>query len=76
LNFATSNVGVQEQPRRPGTTLTDVVPVQLEWQDGYILPPERPGLGIELDRDAARRSPFQMTENPHLHRLDGSFTNW
>ena len=76
LNLATSNVAVQEQPRRPGTTLTDVVPVQVEWQDGYLLPPTRPGLGIVFDREAARKSPFQMTEPPHLHREDGSFTNW
>ncbi|MBV8719159.1 MAG: mandelate racemase/muconate lactonizing enzyme family protein [Chloroflexi bacterium] len=76
LNLATSNVAVQEQPRRPGTSLTDVVPVQVDWQDGYLLPPTRPGLGVVFDRDAARRSPFQMTEPPHLHRLDGSFTNW
>jgi galactonate dehydratase len=76
LNLACPNVAVQEQPRRPGTWLTDVVPIQVEWQDGYLLPPTRPGLGIEFDREAARKSPFQMTEPPHLHRLDGSFTNW
>ena len=76
LNLATSNMAVQEQPRRPGTTLTDVVPVQVEWQDGYLLPPTRPGLGIVFDREAARAHPFQITESPHLHREDGSFTNW
>ncbi len=76
LNLATSNFGVQEQPRRTGTVLTDVVPVQPEWKDGYLLPPTRPGLGIEFDRDAARKHPFQMRELPHLRRLDGSFTNW
>jgi L-alanine-DL-glutamate epimerase-like enolase superfamily enzyme len=75
LNLASSNVGVQEQPRRPGTTLTDVFPVQVEWEDGYLLPPTRPGLGVELDREAARRSPFRMTEPPHLRRLDGALTN-
>jgi galactonate dehydratase len=76
LNLACSNVGVQEQPRRPGTTLVDVVPVQVPWDDGYLLPPSRPGLGIEFDREAARRLPFQMTEPPHLRRRDGSVTNW
>jgi L-alanine-DL-glutamate epimerase-like enolase superfamily enzyme len=76
LNLACSNVAVQEQPRRPGTWLTDVVPVQVEWEDGYLLPPTRPGLGVEFDREAARRSPFKMTESPHLHRLDGALTNW
>ena len=76
LNLASPYVGVQEQPRRPGTVLTDVVPVQMEWQDGYLLPPQRPGLGIEFDREAARAHPFQMAELPHMRRLDGSVTNW
>ena len=76
LNLACPNVGVQEQPRRPGTMLTDVVPVQMEWKDGYLLAPTRPGLGVEFDRAAAKAHPFQMTEPPHLRRADGSFTNW
>jgi L-alanine-DL-glutamate epimerase-like enolase superfamily enzyme len=76
MNLACPNFGVQEQPRRPGTTLTDVIPVQVDWEDGYLLPPTRPGLGVEFDREAALRSPFRMTELTHLRRLDGSFTNW
>jgi L-alanine-DL-glutamate epimerase-like enolase superfamily enzyme len=76
LNLACPNVGVQEQPRRTNTVLTDVVPVQPEWEDGYLLPPTRPGLGIEFDRAAAKRHPFQLSELPHLRRLDGSVTNW
>lgn len=76
LNLACPNVAVQEQPVQPGTLLTDVVPVQPGWHDGYLLASTRPGLGIEFDREAARRHPFQMTDLPHLHRLDGSITNW
>jgi L-alanine-DL-glutamate epimerase-like enolase superfamily enzyme len=76
FNLATSNFGVQEQPRKPGTMLTDVVIGQAEWEDGYILAPHKPGLGIEFDREAAKAHPFQKTELPHLRRLDGSFTNW
>lgn len=76
LNLATPNFGVQEQPRKPGTLVTDIVPVQPEWEDGYLLPPTRPGLGVEFDREAAKKNPFQMRELPQLRRLDGSFTNW
>ncbi len=76
LNLACPNFGVQEQPGRPGTLLPDVVPVQPAWEDGYLLPPTLPGLGIEFDREAAERHPFQMRELPHLRRLDGSLTNW
>ena len=77
LNLACSNVGVQEQPRKPGTSLTNVIPVQVDWEDGYLLPPDRPGLGVEFDREAAKKHPFQPRQGRrHLHRLDGSFTNW
>src|SRR5215212_3880079 len=76
LNLACPNFGVQEQPRKTGTVLTDVVPVQPEWADGYLLASDRPGLGIEFDREAARKHPFQIAELPQLRRLDGSFTNW
>ena len=76
LNLACNNFGVQEQPRRPGTMLTDVVPLQVEWDDGYLLPPARPGLGVEFDREAARAHPYQVWHHPQLRRLDGSVTNW
>lgn len=76
FNLATPNFAVQEQPRKPGTMLTDVVPIQIPWEDGYLLPPSLPGLGIVFDREAALAHPFQLTEIPHLHRADGSFTNW
>ncbi len=76
LNLSCPNVGVQEQPRRPGTWLTDVVPVQIEWEDGYLLPPQRPGLGVEFDREAAKKYPMQEQHRIILHREDGAFTNW
>jgi L-alanine-DL-glutamate epimerase-like enolase superfamily enzyme len=76
LNLATSNFGVQEQPRKTGTVLTDVVPVQPVWENGYLLPPELPGLGIEFDREAAKAHPYQEVQGPMLQRGDGSFTNW
>jgi galactonate dehydratase len=77
LNLASSNVGVMEQPQRPGTAMTAVVPGQVEWRDGYLLPPTKPGLGIEFDVAAARR--LRTDEVPPrtlLRRDDGSFTNW
>jgi mannonate dehydratase len=56
--------------------LTDIILNQPQWQDGYLLPSTQPGLGIEFDREAAKRYPFQMVELPQLRRLDGSVTNW
>jgi galactonate dehydratase len=76
LNLASPNVGVMEMPRKPGSMLTDVVPVQVPFEDGYLLPPDAPGLGIVFDEEAAKQHPFQMRELPHWRRLDGSVTNW
>ena len=76
LNLSCPNFAVQEQPRKTGTILTDVVPVQPIWEDGYLLAPTTPGLGIEFDREAAKAHPFRMTGLPQVRRLDGSFTNW
>ena len=76
LNLSCPNVGVQEQPRKPGTWLQDVVPVQIEWEDGYLLPPTGPGLGVEFDREAAKKHPMQEQQRIILHRPDGGFTNW
>ncbi len=76
LNLSCPNFGVQELPRRPGESLPDVVLNQPEWVDGYLLPPDRPGLGIEFDREAIKRYPFEITGLPIIRRADGSFTNW
>jgi len=36
----------------------------IEWDDGYLIPPEKPGLGIELDRDAFERYTDTYREEP------------
>ncbi|MCH7653855.1 MAG: mandelate racemase/muconate lactonizing enzyme family protein, partial [Chloroflexi bacterium] len=35
LCMASTNVGVQEMPRRPGSFATDLFPKQIGWEDGY-----------------------------------------
>ena len=38
--------------------------------------PRRPGLGVEFDETKAAQQEFRFWEAPHLHRRDGSYTNW
>ncbi|GAB4391818.1 MAG: mandelate racemase/muconate lactonizing enzyme family protein [Kiloniellaceae bacterium] len=33
----------------------------IEWEDGYVIPPEDPGLGVELDEAVARAHPYEGT---------------
>ncbi len=76
LCLATPNFAVQELREEPGNDMPDLVLNQPDWEDGYLLPPTAPGLGIELNLDALGKYPFEMTELPHLRRPDGSVTNW
>ena len=77
LCMASTNVGVQEMPKRPGTYATDLFPVQIEWEDGYAYATDRPGLGVEFDEEVAANRPAPFTSWPTLlRRNDGAFTNW
>ena len=77
LCMASTNVGVQEMPRRPGSFSTDLFPKQIGWEDGYAFAPDEPGLGVELDEELAASRRGEMTSwAPLLLRNDGAFTNW
>ena len=52
----------------------------IRWEDGYILPPEAPGLGIAFDEDLARAHPYtgkglhlEMQEAPCDYRHGNRF---
>ena len=77
LCMASTNVGVQEMPRRPGSFATDLFPQQIEWEEGYAFNPGRPGLGVDFDEAvAATRQVSARAWPPLLRRNDGAFTNW
>lgn len=76
LSLSTPNFAVQELPRLPNESMPEVVLNQPVWEDGYLLPPTAPGLGIEFDREAIKKYPFEVIGLPKLTREDGSFTNW
>lgn len=77
LCLASALVGVQELPRPPMTSLTDLFPVQMPFADGYLLPPEGPGLGLEFNEDAlVNDAPPPSGPPSGYQRDDGSYTNW
>lgn len=77
LDLAVDNFAVQECARPPGAVLADLFPVQVPFADGYLLPPDRPGLGVEIDLQAAAKyPPLADGDCPRLERADGAFTNW
>jgi 2-dehydro-3-deoxyphosphogalactonate aldolase len=41
----------------------------LRWQDGYVLLPTDPGLGVELDEEVVRAHPYNG-DDLHLEMVD------
>ena len=77
LCMASTNVGVQEMPRAPGTFATALFPRQIAWQDGYAWCRDEPGLGVAFDETVAAANPAPLNGwAPQLRRPDGAFTNW
>ena len=77
LCMASTNVGVQEMPARPGSIDADLFPAQIEWQDGYAYSADRPGLGVDIDMAVAEhRAEEPGGFAPSLRRNDGALTNW
>ena len=77
LCMASTNVGVQEMPRRPGSYATDLFPKQIEWESGYAWCPDEPGMGVDFNEELAVNRIVEPTGwPPQLRRNDGSFTNW
>ncbi len=45
----------------------DILKKPIQWEDGYVIPPTGPGLGVELDEDVALANPYlggQLTLEP------------
>src|SRR4051794_2588068 len=75
FNLACPNFGICELAFAPALDSPFFAGVP-EVVDGALVPSGRPGLGIELDRDAALASRPGPHTLPRLHRPDGAFTNW
>ncbi len=61
----------------PNSVYDDVTfPVQLKLDGTMIRVPDAPGLGVEVNEEHIKAQEFKFWEAPHLHRRDGSVTNW
>jgi galactonate dehydratase len=77
FDLATPNFLIQEDMLGDVPWRFDVVKTQLHSENGFWLPPESPGLGVEVDEKEARKHPFQqeVLEQMVFHP-DGSVAEW
>ncbi|WP_199155301.1 mandelate racemase/muconate lactonizing enzyme family protein [Chromobacterium sp. ASV23] len=60
LATATPNFLIQESIMTWGGFHAEVLKQPIQWEDGFIIPSDRPGLGVELNMDVVRaHSPYQ-----------------
>jgi L-alanine-DL-glutamate epimerase and related enzymes of enolase superfamily len=71
LQCVIPNFGVQEWTLYSEAT-HEVMPGALKVVDGYALPNEAPGLGIDIDEAAAAKYPYQRAYMPQVRRADGT----
>ena len=77
LNFDLSipNFGVQEYMRHTKET-DEVFPHTYKFKDGYLIPGEEPGIGVDIDEKLAAKYPYKRAYLPVNRLEDGSMFNW
>jgi mannonate dehydratase len=75
LDVSIPNFGLQEY--MPHTDETDAVfPHGYHFADGYLHPAESPGLGVDIDEEAAAKYPYKPASLPVNRLLDGTVHDW
>jgi 2-dehydro-3-deoxyphosphogalactonate aldolase len=69
VSTCSPNFLIQESIQTWGGFHAAILKEPIQWQDGYIIPPTKPGLGVELDEDVAAKNPYTGSRL-HLDMLD------
>ena len=75
FDLSTPLFAVQELVWRPDV-IANVVQTDMRLEGGNLYSGGSPGLGVEMDEEAALASPYQEPNMLLLHREDGSVTDW
>ncbi|MFD6476980.1 mandelate racemase/muconate lactonizing enzyme family protein [Streptomyces anulatus] len=76
LNLTCPNVAIQEHQTDPDPAIAALFTARPTIVPGRVELSELPGIGVDIDRAAARRYQATAAERPHLRTSDGAFTNW
>jgi 2-dehydro-3-deoxyphosphogalactonate aldolase len=71
IDTCSPNFLIQEGIMTWGGFHAEILKEPIKWEEGYIIPPSQPGLGVELDEAVAIRHPYtgkrlhlEMSESP------------
>jgi mannonate dehydratase len=75
FDLSVHNFGIQEYMRHTDET-DKVFPHAYSFQDGFMYPGDRPGLGVDIDDAEAAKYPYQRAYLPINRKLDGTMHSW
>ncbi|MBC8440358.1 MAG: mandelate racemase/muconate lactonizing enzyme family protein [Deltaproteobacteria bacterium] len=69
IDTCSPNFLIQESIQTCGGFHAEILKEPIRWENGYIIPPNKPGLGVELNEEVAVSNPYTGKEL-HLEMLD------
>jgi len=69
ISTCSPNFLILESIQQWGGFHADILKKPIQWEDGYVIPPSGPGLGVELDEAVALANPYEGTAL-HLEMSD------
>jgi mannonate dehydratase len=75
FDISINNFGIQEYMRHTKET-DEVFPHDYYFENGYLHPGDRPGLGVDYDEHFAEKCSYQPAYLPVNRKLDGTMFNW
>jgi len=77
FDLAIPNFLIQEDCLTDVPWRFDIVKTEMRTENGYWLPPEAPGLGIDINEKEAKKHPFEQGElRQMVFHSDGSVAEW
>ena len=64
------NFLILESIQQWGGFHADILKKPIRWEDGYVIPPTAPGLGVELNEEVALANPYPSDGKLHLEMID------
>jgi L-alanine-DL-glutamate epimerase-like enolase superfamily enzyme len=59
ISAASPNFLILESIRKWEGFHSDILKTPIKWEDGYVIVPDTPGLGVEINEDVARAHPYE-----------------
>ena len=69
LDACSPNFLIQESIETWGDFHAEILTEPVRWEDGYIIPPTKPGIGVELNEEVAAKTPY-TGDRLHLEMHD------